>query len=510
MSIPPKPTANRFRPVIERLEPREAPAAIAIADFYSIRGGRTLSSIQPNRFGVAGVLLNDFDDALVPISNRGMTAFLNAPPTDTATGLPVVTQFSFANNGGFVFRAPKNFNGVVQFNYRAVTANGLISPSTPVFITVTSSIRRLAVGADQGSDSTVAVYDPTTKFQLFAFNAFDGGFKGGVRVATGDFNRDNIDDIVVVAGPSAGPHVKIFDGRTGGQIASFFAFDQGFNGGLEVAVGDLNGDGADDLVVSAGSGPNAHVKVFNGTRLSDPAFDPDKPTNVLASFFAYGGGETNGVRVAVGDVDGNEVNKLITAPAQGSTLVKVFDVSSGNAIETKTFFGGNRDDTRGLFVTSGDFDGDYTDEIAVGSGSGTPEARIYSAVFGDRSTMVLTRGIGAGSFTDNFVSDSFTTPINTNGVPNYLLGTLTSPAGAQTGLVGRPNASKPGNLQGYTGGLRVTVDYANLDNNADLVLAQGPGGFPRVQVLSGLDFSTLADFTVFPGFFGGLNVGGRF
>ena len=56
------------------------------------------------------------------------------------------------------------------------------------------------------------------------FFAFDPAFRGGVHVALGDVTGDGEPDIVVGAGPGGGPHVRVFDGVTGADVRSFFAY----------------------------------------------------------------------------------------------------------------------------------------------------------------------------------------------------------------------------------------------------------------------------------------------
>jgi len=57
------------------------------------------------------------------------------------------------------------------------------------------------LGADQGS--LVIVQDAQTRSELFRFEAFPG-FSGGVNVAAGDVNGDDVPDIIVAADISLG------------------------------------------------------------------------------------------------------------------------------------------------------------------------------------------------------------------------------------------------------------------------------------------------------------------
>jgi serralysin len=137
---------------------------------------------------------------------------------------------------------------------------------------------------------------------------------GGVTVAAGDVDGDGLADVVTGAGPGApGGHLKVFNGRTFGEMLSIFAYP-GFSGGINVAVGDVNGDGHGDVITGAGPGaPNGHLKVFSGLDFSE-----------LLSVFAYPG-FTGGVTVAAGDLNGDGKAEIITGAAALAPHVKVFD-----------------------------------------------------------------------------------------------------------------------------------------------------------------------------------------
>jgi Peptidase family M23/FG-GAP-like repeat len=195
----------------------------------------------------------------------------------------------------------------------------------------------------------------------------------GINLAMGNFDSNPDIETVVGAGIKGGPHVKIYKGSTftGNQ---FFAYNTDFRGGVDVAAGDVDGDGIDEIITGAGPGGGPHVRVFK-----------TDGTNV-ASFFAYDARFSGGVRVAAADVDGDGRAEIITGPgAGGGPNVKVFEID-GTPIAS--YFPYNPSFNGGVDVAGGDVQGDTKAEIVTAAGpGGGPHVRVMSYV-GNTATPV--------------------------------------------------------------------------------------------------------------------------
>jgi hypothetical protein len=229
-----------------------------------------------------------------------------------------------------------------------------------------------AIGASAGGGPEVKVYDAASGALKLDFFAYDVNFTGGVRVAVADINGDGAPDIVTGAGPGGGPHVKVFDGTTGTAIQSFFAYDVAFKGGVYVAAGDVNADGFADIVTGAGPGGGPHVKAFDGLTHA-----------VLASFFAYDSAFSGGVSVAAGDVRGIGRADIVTgAGAGGGPQVKIFDGASLSLIAT--YYAYDAGFQGGVFVATGDLFGAGHAQVIVGAGpGGGPHVKVLDAMSGN-------------------------------------------------------------------------------------------------------------------------------
>jgi uncharacterized repeat protein (TIGR01451 family) len=306
--------------------------------------------------------------------------------------------------------------------------------------------RLIAAGPGSASLPEVALFagDGTP---LYTLTAYDPTFGGGVRVAVADFTADGIPDVVTAAGPGGGPHVRLFNGATGAPLREFFAYGAAFTGGVYVAAGDVTGDGTPDIITAAGEGGGPHVKVYDGSTGA-----------VVREFGAYDPAFRGGVRVAVGDTDGDGFADVVTGPGSGGgPHVRIFSGATGAVLgEALVYDAAFRG---GVYVAAGDVDGDGRAEVITGPGEGGgPIVRVFRAP----------------AFTDlrTFAADADT----------------------------------------LRNGVRVAAVDATGDGLADVVTGAGPGpapgGAPTVRVFDGATGSEVRSFLAFdPAYTGGVFVG---
>jgi hypothetical protein len=217
-------------------------------------------------------------------------------------------------------------------------------------------------GAGPGGPPTVSVYD-TNGNLLSQFNAFDPSFTGGVNVAVGDLDGDGKPEIVCGAGSGGGPIITVWHPE-GILLNSFYGFDPSFRGGLTVAVGNVNGNFKNQIVAGAGDTGGPMVVVFDLAGLRQSAF------------FAYESSFRGGVNVAVGDVNGDGVADIVTGVGNsGGPLVKVF-TRTGQLEEA--FYAFDPNFRGGVTIAVGNTDGRVGENIFAAPSFGDPEIRAFS------------------------------------------------------------------------------------------------------------------------------------
>lgn len=224
----------------------------------------------------------------------------------------------------------------------------------------------IITGTKEGGGPHVRIFNQKGEL-IRQFFAYDKNYRFGVEVVLADVNGDDIKEIITA--PSSGYKSEIriysFEGKL---LNSFLAFPSNFVGGVNLATGDLDEDGEEDIVVGAGQGGGPQVRIFSSKG------------KLLGQFFAYDKNSRGGVKVEVADMGGRLTKdryRIVTAPGEGlSPEIKIFNKSG---YMEKSFLAFSSKFKNGVSVSVGDVNNNGFDDIIVGAGpGGAPHVRIFN------------------------------------------------------------------------------------------------------------------------------------
>jgi hypothetical protein len=436
--------------------------------------------LVPNGITFTGTEGYLFSGAVASFSDTGypdnspsdFTATIDWGDGTTTAGTVTGGSGTFNVSGNHLYKTSASFDVKVTLTDDAPGTASATASSTAAI-----QEQLMAVGTGAGQDPLVKVYDAVSGNLIASFDAFDPHFLGGVTAAVGDVNGDHVPDIIVAAGPGGGPHVKIIDGTklsmvdSNGEIdnaallASFFAYDPSFTGGVFVAYGVSNG--LSQVITGAGPGGGPHVKVIDGSEIKTVQSNGEISDSALvAQFYAYSPFFTGGVRVAAADLNGDGVLDIVTgAGPGGGPHVKAIEGTKLNLLQN---------------------DGQIADSALLGSFYAyTPTVQPSGGVFvaaitvGGKPIIVT----GDGSAADGAVDGPLVKVVDATKL--NMLQSNGEIAGAA--LLGNFFAYDPS----FQGGVTVGADEINGDTNAEIITGAGPGGGPHVKVIDGNQLDNL-------------------
>jgi hypothetical protein len=240
----------------------------------------------------------------------------------------------------------------------------------------------LGVGRRAGTNNRFWVLDSPTRQNFDAlFSGGDSWGSGGyvTDLDFGDIDGDGRDELVVTRHSSVNARYFIYDDANAGFTLLHQGGDQWGSGNYatSAALGDIDGDGRDEIAIGRRAGSNDRFFVFDDAAAS-------RPFRKIAGGGDQWGGGNYVTDVAFGDVDGDGDDELGVARRAGSNgRYYVLDYNGGSLNRINQ--GGERwgDSYYATSIAFGDIDGDPAEEMIVGRRA-SENARYF--VFDDRST----------------------------------------------------------------------------------------------------------------------------
>jgi protocatechuate 3,4-dioxygenase beta subunit len=288
--------------------------------------------------------------------------------------------------------------------------------------------------------------------------------------------------VINAAGPGRSPLIRVFDYTAGIVRNQFLAYESSFTGGVRVALGDIDNDGIDDIVTATGIGGGPRIRVFSGA----------DNTIVLRDFFAYESTFRGGVFVASGDVDGDGVDDIITGTESGGgPRVRAFSGTTGAVL--RDFFAFDPAQRGGVRVAVGDVTGDGRADIvaSTGTGQGVPtRVRTFDGVTGNQVAEFSPFGAG-------FLGGANVAVGRFAGTVDSIVVSADSGGGPVVGIFNGTTGASQGATFAYdsTGrfGVRVATADINGDGISDIITSPSGGAPSHIKVLNGANITQTLD-----------------
>lgn len=299
-------------------------------------------------------------------TNRGEAAFkITGPATFTGTGTSWSAETAPAGDYTVTFEGVAGFRRPFT-QTKTLEATGSISFNGAYASFADLAAKKSIVaakGPDAANDSQVKAFKnngTAVDFDLLALAT-----SSGASIAVGDVDGDGAADIIVGAGSgqSNPATVRVFRTADKSMIAEFTPFNT--LNGAGVAAGDIDGDGKAEVLVSDNLGRIDVCTYVNGK-------------------LAATGIRLGGSAAAVADTAYDGKPEVVTVSKNGLKIWSV-DLAAGTATRLA-----NRMNLPGTSVAAGDFDGDGTEEILIGgmvTAAGSVAVHIVDA-FGTREKLV--------------------------------------------------------------------------------------------------------------------------
>lgn len=242
----------------------------------------------------------------------------------------------------------------------------------------------VAVGSEIGVSSTplVRLVDADTGAVKAQVLAFEASFKGGVRVAMGDVDGDAVPEVLAASGPGRVGEIRVFKQQVSGGTTTLTElvayrtrpFGSGYTGGVEIAAGDLDGNGREDIVAAMSRGAGT-VRAFLSVAAADPVqnvafkrMTPFGPTFTGGATVAVAdlGTFANG-RLVDADVPDGRVEIVVGSGAGMAGTVVAYDVSAAPRVIARI---ASATGQGGVALSTGRVNADAIDDIMVSAGRG--------------------------------------------------------------------------------------------------------------------------------------------